>query len=311
MIMQNYYNILNGGSGNDADEQQQHQQQHQQSPLLSLGDYPSLMQQYLLEQQIQRQQQISGIPTTGSNGMLQGLSGLNYDAVNRISSGNLAGSSHLQHQFQIPQQRHMSTTTAASLMNASWDTQPASAQGREAPLSLSSHSSSRFEYGNTTANTSSSDMFAQQGLLGPWSATSASLLGSMVCYGENGELKRKVNRKKDKNKPKRPLSAYNIFFKEERARLLMDKDGNPIRPEGKEAFENLAKLIGQRWKNLREEESETYKEKAAIDMNRYKKEMEVYNNKSRPIVSEDSSSSLGLSAASMSQPAAKKQKTDG
>ena len=48
------------------------------------------------------------------------------------------------------------------------------------------------------------------------------------------------------------------------------------RPHGKIGFESLAKKIGERWKNLEQDKIEYYKEKAAEDTQRYKREMEVY-----------------------------------
>ncbi|KAL7559406.1 hypothetical protein ACA910_008026 [Epithemia clementina (nom. ined.)] len=56
-------------------------------------------------------------------------------------------------------------------------------------------------------------------------------------------------------KPKRPLSAYNLFFQEERRRLLAER---PVRPEGipirrggghgKVGFAELAKTVAAKWK---------------------------------------------------------------
>lgn len=86
-------------------------------------------------------------------------------------------------------------------------------------------------------------------------------------------------------RPKRPLSAYNIFFKEERARILAElpkeeeEDGDKkskTGPHGKIGFENLAKTIGQRWKKISADDAAEYKKKAAVDMERYKEQMEVY-----------------------------------
>lgn len=111
-------------------------------------------------------------------------------------------------------------------------------------------------------------------------------------------------------KPKRPLSAYNFFFREERARILdsipqaegkkkkkkrkdgkvkeedngkagekeydqVGDDGKKI-PHGKIGFENLAKLIGKRWQELDAEGMEKYKKLADDDMTRYKREMEAF-----------------------------------
>ena len=88
-------------------------------------------------------------------------------------------------------------------------------------------------------------------------------------------------------------SAYNIFFKEERQRILAkipegeDSKAAPAagdaktrkrkkRPHGKIGFENLAKVIGQRWQELTPEQVEYYKKKAEEDMKRYKDQMEEY-----------------------------------
>ena len=130
------------------------------------------------------------------------------------------------------------------------------------------------------------DPYSQNGLLGPWSAASAELLGDLMLSQGQG----KKPRKKQKDKPKRPLSAYNIFFKEERQRILEDipdkeaVDGQkkPMKrkgkktPHGKIDFQSLAKTIGKRWQELSEEELEVYKHKSEADKLRYKKEMEQY-----------------------------------
>lgn len=141
------------------------------------------------------------------------------------------------------------------------------------------------------------DPYAENGILGPWSATSAGLLGKMVVNDAAG--KGKKARKKPKDRPKRPLSAYNIFFKEERARILeklpdKEDENNEVkeeeeeeaeageekkgkkRPHGKIGFENLAKVIGQRWQELGPDQVTYYKKKAEEDMKRYKQEMETY-----------------------------------
>ena len=72
-----------------------------------------------------------------------------------------------------------------------------------------------------------------------------------------------------KKRPRRPLSAYNRFWKDERLRIL--ESGVE-----KTSFENLAKTIEQRWASLDKEEIVRYKELANEDMKRYKKEMEAY-----------------------------------
>lgn len=110
---------------------------------------------------------------------------------------------------------------------------------------------------------------------------------------------KRPTRKKPKDKPKRPLSAYNFFFKEEREKILKvvlaedpakaDNDPNSddhINEEmmkrlqkegGKVSFEEMGKLIGQRWKNIDPDRLSKYSEMAAEDTERYKKEMQSYN----------------------------------
>jgi hypothetical protein len=101
--------------------------------------------------------------------------------------------------------------------------------------------------------------------------------------------------KKPKDMPRRPLSGYNIFFKEERARMLAEssgkrgpgetegegeaKDGNEIAPAKgvKIGFEVMAKTVGKRWKELPEEELARYKAMAKLDMERYRREMDGYH----------------------------------
>jgi len=143
--------------------------------------------------------------------------------------------------------------------------------------------------------------------------------GALPDFAKSGKKSRP---KKPKNKPKRPLSAYNIFFKDERQKILAGipdkkgeggeneeedskvkkeegggeakegeakegdgkKGGGKKRkrvPHGKIGFESLAKIVGQRWKELPPEELESYKKRAEQDMKRYRKEMEAYVQKQR------------------------------
>ena len=104
----------------------------------------------------------------------------------------------------------------------------------------------------------------------------------------------KAKRKKPKDKPKRPLSAYNIFFKHERKRILesipaaqntveenekLNWPGKKRAPHGKISFENLAKTIGSRWRNLPVDEMQFFKGKAVEDLERYAEEMRAYDSR--------------------------------
>jgi HMG-box domain len=96
----------------------------------------------------------------------------------------------------------------------------------------------------------------------------------------------KPSRKKPKDQPRRALSAYNIFFKEERQRILANipskrsaEQGYGRRgrnPHGKIGFENLARLIGQRWQELGPEQVQYYKAQSDVDKERYAREMQEY-----------------------------------
>ena len=83
---------------------------------------------------------------------------------------------------------------------------------------------------------------------------------------------KRPTKKKPKDKPKRPLSAYNFFFKEEREKILrvvLAEDPSKVenneesedylddgalgrlkKEGGKVSFEEMGKIIGMRWKNI-------------------------------------------------------------
>ena len=97
----------------------------------------------------------------------------------------------------------------------------------------------------------------------------------------------KRSKRPARNKPKRPLSAYNLFFKDMRAELLQKlpstlegpvakpRGKRPI-PHGKIGFAALAKAIAAKWKEVEPETLKGYQERADADMIRYKKELEEY-----------------------------------
>jgi len=89
-------------------------------------------------------------------------------------------------------------------------------------------------------------------------------------------------RKKPDGTPKRPLSAYNCFFQEERVRLMQkgqEENGPNILPSGKIGFEELGKRIGKKWKSLTEAEKQRYHRLASEDSDRYNRQMEAWMEK--------------------------------
>jgi hypothetical protein len=114
----------------------------------------------------------------------------------------------------------------------------------------------------------------------------------------NPKKEKKRRKKKPKDSPRRPLSAYNLFFKDERKRILLEipskqaikSDDEKIRdsitwpgkkpaPHGKIGFESLAKTIGARWRKIDKETSKYYKTLATKDLHRYAREMNEYDAK--------------------------------
>jgi hypothetical protein len=91
--------------------------------------------------------------------------------------------------------------------------------------------------------------------------------------------------KRAKGQPSRPLSAYNYFFKDTRLEVLQEMetrgwvdaaiDGGGDKKTSK--FRMLGKIIGKRWKELPPDQREKYEIAAKADMDRYRPEMDAYN----------------------------------
>lgn len=83
-------------------------------------------------------------------------------------------------------------------------------------------------------------------------------------------------KKKPKGMPKRPLSAYNLYFQAERTKIIANQEeGNGPRI----GFEGLGKIIGKQWRDLSSADKKDYDKLAEKDSERYRKEMDVYHEK--------------------------------
>lgn len=101
-------------------------------------------------------------------------------------------------------------------------------------------------------------------------------------------------RKKPKGFPKRPLSGYNIFFKEERVKVLEEFNSRRVAAPKDDihdaetkierssvSFQELGKIVGKRWKILSEEDRRRFESLADQDNLRYRSEMDEYNDAKR------------------------------
>mmetsp|Transcript_22381 Transcript_22381/g.48689 ORF Transcript_22381/g.48689 Transcript_22381/m.48689 type:complete len:448 (-) Transcript_22381:441-1784(-) len=81
-------------------------------------------------------------------------------------------------------------------------------------------------------------------------------------------------KKKPKGMPKRPLSAYNLYFQAERTNIIaIQQEGNGPRI----GFEGLGKIIGKKWRDLGSADKKEYSKLAEKDSERYRKEMDAYH----------------------------------
>lgn len=104
---------------------------------------------------------------------------------------------------------------------------------------------------------------------------------STAADGAEEPVKKKTRKKwkKPVGKPNRPLSAYNLYFKKERGIMLGDAaelgDAEPgkkrvhRKTHGKIGFAEMARLIGQKWKQLSDEEKKPFEEIAKKEKEKY------------------------------------------
>jgi len=100
--------------------------------------------------------------------------------------------------------------------------------------------------------------------------------------------------KKPEGMPKRPLSAYNLFFQDRRKSIMLAASGSnenlveepkSLRKSGKKrsgvGFANLARTIGTEWRALQQEKKCPYNLLAANDKDRYDGEMKIWRAKEK------------------------------
>lgn len=87
--------------------------------------------------------------------------------------------------------------------------------------------------------------------------------------------KTKTSKTLEPDKPKRALTAYNIFFREQRAEILSSQQGHSG------GFATLARTIATRWKNITPEDHQMFLELAAKDKVRYQTEMSAWSEKKK------------------------------
>eukprot|EP00529_Nitzschia_sp_RCC80_P018800 CAMPEP_0113494682 /NCGR_PEP_ID=MMETSP0014_2-20120614/29230_1 /TAXON_ID=2857 /ORGANISM="Nitzschia sp." /LENGTH=518 /DNA_ID=CAMNT_0000388577 /DNA_START=343 /DNA_END=1899 /DNA_ORIENTATION=- /assembly_acc=CAM_ASM_000159 len=117
----------------------------------------------------------------------------------------------------------------------------------------------------------------------PSAAASASIGGDEKSATTTPKKRRTRKKwKKPKDKPTRPLSAYNLFFRKERASMLGDAAPPSLekgqkrvhrKTHGKIGFADMARIIGAKWKELAAEDKKEFEDVASKEKARYSKEL--------------------------------------
>jgi len=282
---------------------QQQQQQQQQQQLLQLqhaqqlqmqqqsggmGDSLQnqqlllLQQQQQLQQQMQQQQQLQalqqGIPSMGQDLQAQQLRlGLGGYSQNMLMK---------QGQLSIPQlqqqQQQASDTESKELLSRMLNSQ----------LTELNRLGLQPNQMQDPTQLALNNSIMMSGMMHAAPGTLVAMPNDMQTtkFPPKGSRKNKSDKK---GQPKRPLTAYNLFFKEERAKLLAERAAKNIllekeqklhtsegtkrerrrQPHGKIGFREMAMLISKSWKEVDPARKAAYEEQAKIDKKRYREEI--------------------------------------
>lgn len=123
------------------------------------------------------------------------------------------------------------------------------------------------------------------------------------------KARRKKKWKKPKDKPSRPLSAYNLFFQSERSMMLgVDAPNKELeslkkrvhcRTHGKIGFAEMARAIGAKWKSLDPERRKQFEDKAQIEKKRYKTELASWKESHEASKDKDTEGLLAIATAAL------------
>lgn len=105
----------------------------------------------------------------------------------------------------------------------------------------------------------------------------------------------------ENTKPKRPLSAYNIFFRDERAKIIAGelsneekamlqkghlfedqhtssgiKESRRKQPHRKAGFQEMARIIGARWKKIDPNRLQMYEKMSALGRIKYSRDLQIW-----------------------------------